>query len=163
MQPLEGFLILFSETGSEGASWSFQDKRFISLNTTSFVCRKCYTYWNKEKHPKGPFDNQRVYPASVQCEPDLCKPEQHDFKLFPKEHWSMDGLYTLKNGDQLTIYDKKSPDAIVWTGIIQLHSYPLFTEEALGFWIHADQEGIDREIWAHWFHEKYPAKLIRGC
>lgn len=26
-------------------------------------------------------------------------------------------------------------------------------------WIHADQKGIEREVWAEYFFEKYPAKL----
>lgn len=74
--------------------------------------------------------------------------------------WNYEGLHILKDGDQLTIYSKDDPNKIVWSGTIKLRQYPLFTEDAFGMWIHADQEGVDRKTWAKWFFEEYPAKLI---
>jgi len=79
---------------------------------------------------------------------------------FPEGQWSYEGLHILKDGDFLTIYSKDNPTEIVWSGVISLRNYPLFTEAVFGLWIHADQEGVDRETWARWFFEGYAAKLI---
>lgn len=74
--------------------------------------------------------------------------------------WSYKGLYILENGDKLIIYDKNNPEVVVWLGIISLKKHSVFTEAALGMWIHSDQEGISREEWAKFFFEEYPAELI---
>lgn len=74
--------------------------------------------------------------------------------------WSYEGLHVLKNGDHLTIHSKDNPNQVVWSGNIRLRQYSLFTEHASGLWIHADQEGVDRETWARWFLEEYPATLV---
>lgn len=109
----KGFLEFYSETGTEGGFWAFQDERFI-------------------------------FPPN---------------DTFRHEQYSYEGLHVLENGDRLTIY---SPDAkeVVWEGEISLKPYHIFTEDAFGVWIHADQEGVDRKTWAKWFFESYPAKLI---
>ncbi|MBR9683493.1 hypothetical protein GOV03_03045 [Candidatus Woesearchaeota archaeon] len=73
--------------------------------------------------------------------------------------WSYEGLHLLGDGDHLTIYDSDNKDE-VWSGVINLKHHPLFTEDAFGLWIHADQIGIDRETWAEYFFEGYPATLI---
>jgi len=44
-------------------------------------------------------------------------------------------------------------------GKISLRQFPAFSEHANGLWIHADQNGIDRQTWARWFFEQYPAEL----
>ncbi|OGN05888.1 MAG: hypothetical protein A2750_02430 [Candidatus Yanofskybacteria bacterium RIFCSPHIGHO2_01_FULL_45_42] len=67
----------------------------------------------------------------------------------------------LEDNDELIIYSKEDPNQIVWSGKIELIRHPLFTESAREMWIHTDQKGVDREIWARWFFEKYPAKLIK--
>lgn len=77
--------------------------------------------------------------------------------------WSYEGLHVLANGDKLTIY---LPDKYgrckkkVWSGVINLKQYGSFTEHASGLWIHADQIGIKRDVWAEYFFKEYPASLI---
>ena len=114
---LRGVLHFWSETGTEGGYWAFQDEQFISPPT----------------------------------------------KDWPHERWSYDGLHVLKNGDKLTIYSKENKTKIVWAGAIKLKEYRLFTESASGMWIHADQEGIERKIWAGWFFEQYPAAFEKDA
>ncbi len=75
------------------------------------------------------------------------------------EDWSYEGLHILKDGDQLTIYHPDNKNE-VWSGVIALKQHPLFTEDARGLWIHADQIGIDRDVWAEYFFKEYPAKLV---
>lgn len=104
---LKGVCYFYSETGTEGGYWAFQDNKYIS--------------------PQG---------------------------------WSYKGLHILKNGDQLTIFSPDNPTQVVWSGTISLYQLPLFTEDAFGLWIHADQEGVARKIWSTYFFKEYPAELI---
>lgn len=106
-EPLKGVCHFYSETGTEGGLWAFQDSDYMS--------------------PQG---------------------------------WSYEGLHILENGDRLTIFSPDNPARIVWSGVISLRPHPLFTESVFGCWIHADQEGVDRETWATYFFEEYPAELI---
>ncbi|OHA15077.1 MAG: hypothetical protein A3A10_01135 [Candidatus Tagabacteria bacterium RIFCSPLOWO2_01_FULL_42_9] len=76
------------------------------------------------------------------------------------DFWSYEGLHILKDGDCLMIRSKNNPNEVVWSGTIKLHHYPPFTEDAFGHWIHADQESEDREAWARWFFDEYPATLV---
>lgn len=103
---LRGVCYLYSETGTEGGYWAFQDNRYIT----------------------------------------------------PRD-WPYEGLHILENGDQLTIYSLDNPTQIVWSGTISLRQHLLFSERVFGFWIHADQEGIEREKWATYFLKEYPAEL----
>lgn len=73
--------------------------------------------------------------------------------------WSYEGLRVLQNGDQLTIYHPDNNQEI-WSGVINLKQYDLFTQTASGMWIHADQKGIDREVWAKYFFDQCPVKLV---
>ncbi len=78
----------------------------------------------------------------------------------PHDHWSYDGLHLLADGDRLKIL---APDgSIYWEGVISLKQHPLFTEDAFGFWIHADQIGVSREFWATPFFKGYKGELVRG-
>lgn len=74
--------------------------------------------------------------------------------------YSLEGLRILKDGDQLTIFSLDNHKQVVWSGTISLRQYPPFTESVFGLWIHADQEGVDREVWAAYFLKEYPAELI---
>jgi hypothetical protein len=80
--------------------------------------------------------------------------------ISPKGDWSYEGLHVLRDGDRLTIFSLAKPDEIVWSGVIKLLEHPLFTEDAFGLWVHADQVGVDRDVWARWFYAEYPAELI---
>lgn len=76
----------------------------------------------------------------------------------PKGLWSYDGLHVLRNGYKLKVFDP-TDGHVVWDGVINLREHELFTETAGGMWIHADQEGEDREAWARMFFEEFPAEL----
>lgn len=82
-----------------------------------------------------------------------------DSQFITGDSWSYEGLHILENGDRLTIFSPDNPIQVVWSGTISLRRHPLFTEDAFGFWIHADQEGIDRELWATYFFKEYLAEL----
>lgn len=73
-----------------------------------------------------------------------------------------EGLHILRDGDYLKIYDRENSEEIIWEGEIDLIEFPVFSEHVFGLWIHAEQKGIDREEWAEWFFEKYPAELIKN-
>jgi hypothetical protein len=111
-RPLRGLLHFWSETGTEGGYWAFQDERFID-------------------------------PAS---------------RDWPFGRWRYEGLWVLKDGDELAIFDKYNPRREIWRGAIRLREHALFTESAGGMWIHADQEGVPRDKWAEWFMSGYPAE-----
>ncbi len=176
LQFLKGFLRFYSETGTEGGHWAFQDSLFIKPNTSIFTCSKCYRYWDKEKYPNGLPDTNtesivvnQVIPLDKLINdinnenfefPSSCPSDKHDFQLMCPEFESYEGLHILKDGDWLTVYLKGEPQIIVWSGIIKLKKYPVFTELAFNVWINSDQEKIDRETWAGWFLEGYPASLI---
>ena len=38
---LKGFCHFFSETGTEGGDWTFQDEKFIQKNVKRGYCKKC--------------------------------------------------------------------------------------------------------------------------
>jgi len=79
---------------------------------------------------------------------------------WPHERWDYDGLQVLKDGDHLRIF---APDgSIYWEGYVSLRQHSAFTEDAEGFWIHADQNGLDRKFWALPFFKEYNGEIIRG-
>ncbi|HUC94506.1 MAG TPA: hypothetical protein VMR19_00675 [Candidatus Saccharimonadales bacterium] len=102
----KGFLEFYTETGTEGAYWAFQDERFINEKNSSY-----------------------------------------------------EGLRILRNGDELTIYDKEEPERVIWKGVISLTSFTCFKESVFNLWIHNDQVGTEREMWAKWFIDGNPAEL----
>jgi len=135
-QVLDGVLTFFSETGTEGGLWAFQDSQHMQKNVPKGYCKKCGIYLR---------DSQ---PA--------CLDGDHEELI--GDAWSYDGLHILKNGDELTIYDPD--DEEVWSGVINLQQYPVFTEHVNNFWLHADQIGVERDVWAEYFFERYSAKLV---
>lgn len=143
---LEGVCAFHSETGTEGGYWAFQDSRYIEKNVGYGWCKKCGKSLRNQNNDK----QLRL--------PNECPNGAHEEEI--GDSWSYEGLYILKDGDRLEIYSKDDPNKTVWSGIIKLRQYPPFTEDAFGLWIHSDQEGVDRKIWAKWFIEEYPAKLI---
>jgi hypothetical protein len=159
MQELIGVTEFYSETGTEGGYWAFQDERFIKPNTTRFWCKHCYLNWTKNTESeedvlrKG--EERRVSASGM----PYCERIKHDFVPISPEDWSYEGLYLLKNDDYLTIFDREKTK-VLWSGTIHLKHYPPFQEDAFGWRIHDDQIGVDREVWAKWFMEKHPAKLI---
>lgn len=75
------------------------------------------------------------------------------------ELYLYEGTHILENGDYLKIFDKENPEEVVWEGEISLKQYRPFTENIFEFWIHADENGVPRKIWARWFMDGYPAEL----
>ncbi len=73
---------------------------------------------------------------------------------YPK---SYDGLHVLEDGDYLKVFNEDG--SIRWEGVIQLKSYPAFTEHVFNCWIHADQIGTQRQAWADMFFKELKAEL----
>ncbi len=143
---LSGVLHFHSETGTEGGHWAFQDFRCIQKNVPSGFCKNCGNYiGDVYKRNEGLNENP------------TCKDGAHEEGI--RDAWSYDGLHILKDGDRLIIYHPNDNKEI-WSGVINLKQYPLFTEHVFGMWIHADQIGIKREVWAEYFFQEYPADLI---
>lgn len=162
---LEGILLLHSETGTEGGYWAFQDSHHIQKNTPKGYCKKCGIYM---KEQSGLLKVERVIVLDEKVlrelgitgevkEKSSCANNEHEEEI--GEFWGYEGLHILQNGDHLTIYHPESNQE-VWSGVINLKQYDLFTEHASGMWIHADQIGIEREVWAEYFFNEYPARLI---
>ena len=180
---MQGLCCFFSETGTEGGYWAFQDNQFIKPNTTLLVCKKCGLWWDSAAHPdfvqeiilvddspKAIANLRASLKATGMSEeqmdrflaqPTHCWVTEHRWELgLPDGEWAPEGLHILKNGDHLTILDKNNPSQQVWSGTIDLIQHPLFTQAASGMWIHADQRGVARDTWAPWFFYCYPAILV---
>ena len=156
---LKGVCNLFSETGNEGGYWAFQDSSFITKNVPRPFCRKCGKYLDPQKH--GSIIIERAWSLNQALsgeEPPDCPEGEHERDV--GDSWSYEGLHILKDGDELTIFSPDNPTQVVWSGIIDLHQVLSFDEFASGFRIHTDQKGIDREAWARYFLDGYPAELI---
>ena len=83
-----------------------------------------------------------------------------DLERFPGGvEWYYAGLHVLHDGDKLEIFDNELDDELLWSGEIKLIQHKLFSEDAFGLWIHADQSGIEREAWAKWFMDRKPARI----
>ena len=54
----------------------------------------------------------------------------------------------------------KDHETVVWYGLIALTQYEVFTQDASGMWIHADQNGIGRDEWSKFFFDEHPAVLM---
>lgn len=165
MTELEGILYLHSETGTEGGYWAFQDAQYIKKNVPQGYCKDCGVYMREQD---GTIKVQCVTildkevleelerTGKLKEKPD-CGDNNHEELI--ADDWSYEGLHLLRDGDYLTIYHPND-NKEVWSGVIRLKQYALFTEDAFGLWIHADQEGIERDVWAEYFLREYPAKLI---
>jgi len=135
---LHGFLQFWSETGTEGGYWTFFDKRHAFTKIPQGHCQTCGLF--------------------VRGTPRPCSNRQPHREEARPIIWNHVGIHILKNDDFLTIYAKDEKN-IVWEGIVELISYPLFTQNASGLWIHADQTGVDRDIWAKWFFDEHPVTI----
>jgi 3-dehydroquinate dehydratase len=155
---VQGKLTFHSETGTEGGHWAIQDRRYIKENVTRYSCTKCGIAWDSEKQTQQ--DVIEYVKNSSSSLLEGCRGCVHDFKLSPPELWSYEGLHVLKNGDFLKIYSKDNSKKTIWSGIILLHDHPLFTEHVNGMWMNTDQVGVNRDVWAKWFFEEYPAELM---
>lgn len=163
---LHGVCYFWSETGTEGGHWAFQDRRFITENVAYGYCKNCGKWLHKQE---GLLQVTRVHIIDQQFQEELLRtgkvPERPECPDNIHEEdrgnsFDYQGLHVLKNGDHLTIFDKKNPKKVIWDGVIDFAPHGLFTEHAMGMWIHASQNGIGRGTWGKWFMQEYPAKLI---
>ncbi len=141
-------------------NWHLEDPSTADTAVTSDGTRWCYggTPSTKPERPYGVPQNGLTR-TTVKWDDDIVEQERLSNTLLVT-NWSYEGLHLLKNGDGLTIYHPQKKDQEVWTGIISLHQHKAFTQAASGMWIHADQKGIEREIWAEYFFKGYPARLV---
>lgn len=133
-------LSFHSETGTEGGYWATEDPRF-EHDELDLVDGEC---------PWGT---------------DYCPVLRNTDARWPY-HGSYLGMHVLETGDHLTIYEpvqgaNQADVEVAFDGEIKLVTYSLFTEDAFGMWIHADQEGVAREQWAKWFMRRYWADLVK--
>jgi hypothetical protein len=94
--------------------------------------------------------------------------------------WTYYGLHILENGERLTIFapDSITPErqdgrnwypptwkpVVLWNGTIKRTALPgIETEGAFGMRIHWDQAGLEREVWARYFFDALPCRLVRSA
>jgi hypothetical protein len=69
------------------------------------------------------------------------------------DHWNFAGLNTLKDGDHLTILNRRDGKTIVWSGFIS-------------FWTNrrgkVRQRDVSGKKWTRWFRKEYPAQFTPG-
>jgi hypothetical protein len=110
--------------------------------------------------PWRPYGISRGQPTRADILWEDGEREQRRSETLLVERWEYEGLHLLKTGDVLTIFEQDTPQKVRWQGEIELVQLPLFTEDALGYWIHADMKGWVREEWAQLFFDGYPAELV---
>ena len=111
----------------------------------------------KPRRPYGVPQNGLVR-ATIKWEDGVIEPKRLSNTLLVTS-WSDKGLHILQNGDRLPMYHPDN-DKEVWSGEVNLKQHSLFTEHASGLWIHADQIGIERDVWSEYFFNEYRARLI---
>lgn len=138
-------------------NWHLEDP---STAVTSDGTRVMYGGTPSTK-PQRPYDvpQNGLTRATVKWDDNIVEQERLSNTLLV-DNWSYEGLHILQNRDHLTIYHPQEEGQEVWKGVINLQQYDLFTQTAFGFWIHADQKGIEREVWAEYFFKEYPARLV---
>jgi hypothetical protein len=113
-------------------------------------------------HPTESLNATWTYEQNVRNRECLEHGHQGWQPMYPEGVWSYEGLHVLKDGDHLVIrYPEDHPQAghVAWEGDVDLQQHELFTEDADGMWIHADQRGEDRDTWSTMFFEEWPAEL----
>lgn len=156
---LKGVLFFHFENETEGGCWAFQDEKFITKNAIMSYCKKCEKYLDEPEYQNLKVTKILTLTKEVLegKEPPECPDNEHERDV--GDSWSYEGMHILENGDKLTVLSPEDPKKIIWSGIISLKEYAPFTENVSGTWIHADQNGVERETWAKYFFKEYPAKL----
>jgi hypothetical protein len=159
-ESLRGFLTFHSEVDTEGGFWAFQDERFIHADDRE-ICAVCGALGDSTETSDAGDATPSITVAEVGFATESCPEGEHDWTLlFPDGEWDWEGLHILKDGDQLTIFDKANPDKVVWRGTIAYGPFSILRQGKRGNWIQYDQLGVDRETWARWFMEGNPAVLM---
>lgn len=151
---IRGVLHLFSETGTEGAYWAFQDVRFTGIpDPDTFCCKKCGRVWDKKRNPQVP---------KRELDDECDHPKDHKWELSnPDGSWLYEGLHVLSNGDLLTVFDKEQHEKVLWSGEILLDP-PYIGGAHLGLGVHCYQSGVFHEEWQKWFEGQHPAAITLG-
>lgn len=141
-ETISGLLVLSFEQGSEGRGcWSFQDERYIRKNIGRGYCRKC----RKDLRPQKDQPHPEQLPLTGVL---YCLPDEHEEEIGDQLDYK--GLYSLEDGDHLTVYDKENPSEIVWSGTVKIGIN----------YVTSTQEDVEQERWTEWFAKNYPAALI---
>lgn len=172
---IRGDLEMFSETGTEGGYWAIQDERYIRYTIPKVppfkghpvsdldVCR--YGKILESMHESGErLDSARPGQIALHVvrwddgEQELVETDNLRAKYF-----SYNGLRLLENGDELTVFEKVDPSEIAWKGVVKLVEHDEGIDRTLNhpFRLHHDQEGVDQNLWAHFFLSEYPGMLVR--
>lgn len=169
MKLMKGVCTFYSETGTEGGYWAFIDSKFMHIPDDTLICAKCHYYKDYiEGNTKGAAivvaSSTPLSEALKSGERKPCPDGEHKWKkAYPRGRMSYEGLHILEDTDVLIIFSKErnKKKSVVWAGEIKLKQLGLFTDSAFGMWIHADQEGVERDIWARYFLDEHPALLVK--
>src|SRR6266550_9509323 len=156
-ESLRGVLTFHMEVDREGGFWAFQDERFIHLADDREICALCGSLRDTTEDTDL---GEGVWSSTLSASDvasESCQDGEHQWTpLFPDGAWGWEGLHILKDGDQLTIFDKANPDKVVWRGAIAYGAFSILKGETSGMRIQYDQLGVDRETWARWFTSGNP-------
>lgn len=93
--------------------------------------------------------------------------------ILDQEKPEYDGLYILKPGDRLTIFDRSDTSKVLWSGVVDLeyeskqqhaiHNPSYVGQAVFNHWVHGLQRGLDAETWADYFFAGNPMKMERAC
>jgi hypothetical protein len=140
--PVAGVLNFFSETGSEGGWYSWQEDKFIHR-----AGEKCFY-----EHPCPVTDGLSPVHWS-----------------YDGLHYLKNGdrlvIYDMDGADFLRPHGE--PATILWTGIVNLRRrndvYRNRKANVFGFWVNQEPEpsmNVERLVWARWFFDGYPCEVV---
>jgi hypothetical protein len=119
-----------------------------------FLFEKAYMEYTIQSHRKGLTYLRKLSAAhGVQVEPTFPVPWVPVLEVARLSYCSM-------IGDRLKVFN--GDGSVRWEGDIQLKSYPPFSESASNLWIHSDQVGVERQLWAEMFLDELKAELKKS-
>ncbi|MBA2278932.1 hypothetical protein H0V99_00620 [Candidatus Saccharibacteria bacterium] len=160
------------ETGSEGGYWSIVDKDSLLIAPIShgvFAGTKVFAKDNIERRGRvlsamNPDGSEFVIAHAGDVVQAFIEWEDGEQELMmssdlTQQSISFDGIWEVKDGDYLTVYEKIMPARVAWEGLVKfLRKDPDTYEELDPPYV---QESADPTIWRHWFLYAYPATLMR--
>lgn len=172
---IRGTLFLHSETGTEGGYWAIQDEDYIAYVNPAYPPFTGHDVSNLDETRFGRVvesmheDGSRLSSARKGDQGlHIVEWEDGEQEILPTAEvrarmWSYNGLRMLQTGDTLTVYEKLDPAIVAWQGLVRLvnHDESLDRQLTHPFRLHHDQEGVDQNLWAHWFLEEYPGMVVR--
>lgn len=73
------------------------------------------------------------------------------------DQWLPEGLHIIVAGDMLTVFDKVTPQDVVWTGLVSLNPNGVRRRDR---YARTDPVGVDLDLWASWFVEEYQGLVV---